>query len=379
MHLQHITENQRKQWNLFAAEEPRFALLQSWEWGQCKQLLGWIPFRIAVVNNGKIVAGAQILLKRMMLGLLSVAYIPRGPIGLWTDPQIFRLLFAGIHRIARRYRAVFLKIEPPLLRDSEAGNLLRSEKFRPSEHRNQPRSSLQIDLTQDLDAILSRMRPKTRQYLKRASREQIVVRTGEHKDLPAFYRLMCVTGTRDSFSARTRAYYDAEWQTIIANGRGALLMAYHDDQLLAVRTVHRFGMHAAEFHAGSLLCQNLHPNHLLVWEAIKWARARGCHTYDLWGIPDELADERNPNNAPVRKKGDLWGVYQFKSGFSDSAVFYMGAYDYSYIPALSSVLNSGLLKKSLLGRIMVRMDPKSGIRNSKTKATVPDFIPNLKS
>ena len=30
------------------------------------------------------------------------------------------------------------------------------------------------------------------------------------------------------------------------------------------------------------------PNYLLQWEAIRWARKRGCTLYDLWGAPDDL-------------------------------------------------------------------------------------------
>ncbi len=29
-------------------------------------------------------------------------------------------------------------------------------------------------------------------------------------------------------------------------------------------------------------------NHALQWEALQWARGRGCASYDFWGIPDAL-------------------------------------------------------------------------------------------
>jgi peptidoglycan pentaglycine glycine transferase (the first glycine) len=32
------------------------------------------------------------------------------------------------------------------------------------------------------------------------------------------------------------------------------------------------------------------PNHLLQWEAIRWARAQGCRVYDFWGAPDEFEE-----------------------------------------------------------------------------------------
>jgi hypothetical protein len=49
-----------------------------------------------------------------------------------------------------------------------------------------------------------------------------------------------------------------------------LLMALYDDELLAARTVYRFGSHAAEFHAGSRDdAASMNPDYLLVWEGIR--------------------------------------------------------------------------------------------------------------
>ena len=57
------------------------------------------------------------------------------------------------------------------------------------------------------------------------------------------------------------------------------------------------------------------PNHLLQWEAIRWARAQGCAEYDLWGAPD-APDPRYP----------LWGVYNFKQGFGGRFVRHLGVW-----------------------------------------------------
>ena len=55
------------------------------------------------------------------------------------------------------------------------------------------------------------------------------------------------------------------------------------------------------------MSSNLHrekmPNHLLQWEAMRWAKAQGCAVYDLWGAPDEL-----------NESDSMWGVYKFKEG-----------------------------------------------------------------
>jgi lipid II:glycine glycyltransferase (peptidoglycan interpeptide bridge formation enzyme) len=59
------------------------------------------------------------------------------------------------------------------------------------------------------------------------------------------------------------------------------------------------------------------PNHLLQWEALRWARSQGCTVYDWWGAPDELS-ESHP----------MWGVYRFKEGFGGKFTAHIGAWDY---------------------------------------------------
>jgi lipid II:glycine glycyltransferase (peptidoglycan interpeptide bridge formation enzyme) len=59
------------------------------------------------------------------------------------------------------------------------------------------------------------------------------------------------------------------------------------------------------------------PNHLLQWEAIRWAKEQGCTVYDFWGSPDRL-DPKDP----------MWGVYRFKRGFGARLVRTIGAWDF---------------------------------------------------
>ena len=80
----------------------------------------------------------------------------------------------------------------------------------------------------------------------------------------------------------------------------------------------RFGNKAWYMYGASRdLHRNLMPNHLLQWEAMRWAKAQGCTVYDMWGAPDVL-DESDP----------MWGVYRFKEGFGGQFVRHLGAYDH---------------------------------------------------
>jgi peptidoglycan pentaglycine glycine transferase (the first glycine) len=166
-------------------------------------------------------------------------------------------------------------------------------------------------------------------------------------------------GRRHRFAYRSCSYYENEWQTFAAKQQTLLLFACHQDRIQAVRAPYRFGEHAAEFHAGSLASSTgLCANYLLVWEALKWAKGQGCSTYDLWGIPDEIAEAGSDGNEPpVPDRTDgLWGVYQFKRGFSKRVVCYVGAYDYVYNPLLYRLASSRLLGTDVLERVSTRLD-----------------------
>jgi lipid II:glycine glycyltransferase (peptidoglycan interpeptide bridge formation enzyme) len=359
MQLKHLTANQREEWNAFASQEPSFALLQSWEWGEFKEKLGWKIFRIAIQGQSRIIAGAQMLIRTLPLGFASIAYIPRGPIGNWLDKQIASQLLPELHRIARLHRAIFLKIEPPLINDPTNDQTLQQYDFRPSSYTNQPRATIILNLDPDMDDIMLQMRKRAREYIKYSARKGVSIREGGRDDLPIFYDLMRITGRRAHFRPRTRAYYEQEWKTFAGNKQNVLLMATYQDQPLALHMAYCFGDHAAYFHGGSSGdYTKLRPNYLLVWEAIKWAKERGCRTYDVWGIPDEVGQTVSKgHDPPVSDRTDgLWGVYRFKSGFSKNVVYYMGAYDYVYDPLLYALITNRLLNPNTMKRVSAMMD-----------------------
>jgi lipid II:glycine glycyltransferase (peptidoglycan interpeptide bridge formation enzyme) len=359
MRIEYLDNTQQKEWNAFVAQQPSFALLQSWEWGEFKEKLGWKAIRIAVLEHGQFIAGAQILIKLLLTKFASIAYIPREPIDRWLDNNVAPQLFSELHRVAYLHRAIYLKIEPPLSYDPVIDHLLQQYHFRSSSYTNQPRATIIVNLNPDLDVILRHMRPTTKQYIKSSSEKGASIHVGNFDDLSSFYNLMKVTSKREHFPERMRIYYEHEWQSFASNNQTVLLMATYQDQLLAVHMAYRFGDHAAYFHGGSIFdTAKLHPNHLLVWEAIKWAKEQDCCTYDLWGVPDEVGQAAYEGlKLPITNRTDnLWGVYLSKSGFSKNVVYYMSAYDYIYNPLIYKLTTNRLLNVDIIDRFSVMMD-----------------------
>jgi lipid II:glycine glycyltransferase (peptidoglycan interpeptide bridge formation enzyme) len=78
--------------------------------------------------------------------------------------------------------------------------------------------------------------------------------------------------------------------------------------------------------------RDLMPAYAVQWEAMRWAREKGCTLYDLWGVPDE--DEDKLESQFESRTDGLWGVYRFKRGFGGKLVRSAGPWDRVYNPAL---------------------------------------------
>lgn len=316
-------------------------LLQSWQWGQFKAAFGWQAVRVGVADEGHLVAGAQVLLRPLpFFPHLSIAYIPKGPVLDFGHREMAEALWSAIHHLARQKRAILLKIEPELPDSPVAAKQLQTWGFRPG-RTVQPRSTIHIDLRASLDEILARMKPKTRYNVRLAARKDVLVREGTAEDLPLFYRLMKVTGRRDGFAVHSRDYYETAYRLFVPTGLARLFLATYQDEVIAGLMAFAFGRRAWYLYGASADKERHRmPNHLLQWEAIRWAKQQGCLTYDLWGIPDEVGAEPEKYKSTVTNHpGGLWGVYRFKQGFGGQIVRYVGAYDYTYRPALAWLYN----------------------------------------
>ncbi|RRR77131.1 MAG: peptidoglycan bridge formation glycyltransferase FemA/FemB family protein [Candidatus Viridilinea halotolerans] len=336
-----LLEPSRTAWDAFVQAHPHGNLLQQSHWGELKAGFGWRVRHLAVCDgHGALLAGAQLLL-RSRYGL-SLAYTPRGPL-FASAPAVNHLLLNGIIRVARRARAIFLRLEPPLLEhDPQADGFhtwLLLQGLHPAAT-IQPRSSIHVDLNQPEASLLANCSKGHRADIRRAERNGVHVRVGSSSDLGTFQAIMEATGQRAGFAVHSAAYYQTAWQRFQPQAR--LLLAELNGQTVAAHLVF------ADAHAGLYLYSGAAEaglrsgaNHLLAWEAMRWARSLGCSYYDLWGIPDALgravAAPDPATHAALEATAatdPLQGVYRFKKGFGGSVVRYLPAYDHVLLPPL---------------------------------------------
>lgn len=307
-------------WTEFLSQYPDVHILQSAAWGQLKNDFDWRVVRVISGNNG-----AQILFRKLPFGL-SLAYIPRGPVGDDWDS-----LWPQVHAVCREQRAIFLKVEPDLWEGDS--NFLQGEQppfgFCRSPHEIQPPRTLLVDLQGTEEQILGRMKQKTRYNIRLARRKGIVIR--QTCDIDSFYDLMQVTGERDAFGVHSKGYYQRAIDLFEPRGNCALLCAEFEEQPLAGLMVFANGERSWYFYgASSNQYRHLMPTYLLQWKAIQWAKAQGCTAYDLWGVPDE--DQETLEANFLERRDGLWGVYRFKRGFGGKLRRVVPTWDYVYNP-----------------------------------------------
>ncbi|HEY7347380.1 MAG TPA: peptidoglycan bridge formation glycyltransferase FemA/FemB family protein [Ktedonobacterales bacterium] len=371
-----LEADQRAFWDSFVAAATHGHVLQSWGWGELKAAFGWRVVRVALWDSDRrqVLAGAQILFRSIPFTPLSVAYIPKGPVLDWSDTALCQRFFQELHPLLRARHAALLRVDPDLpeyislpdadsvedkgksaQRDADGADpgdtfadvyraaegvgvarQLRALGFRPVEDSIQPRRTIAVDLTPDERTIALHQKPKWRYNAGLAARKGVTVRVATSVgDVRRWYALLQVTGQRDRFGVHTFDYYEYAWKTFGEQAR--LLLAEHEGKLLAGIFVTLVGRESIYLYgASSNEGRSLMPNHLLQWEAMRWAKAQGATLYDLWGV----AESEDPNDP-------LAGVYRFKRGWGGKMIRYIESFDYVYSPLIYSGITLGrsLLKQ----------------------------------
>jgi peptidoglycan pentaglycine glycine transferase (the first glycine) len=336
MHVVEVTE--ARAWDRALLSLPNPHILQSWDWGEFKSRHGWRATRLLFDEGAGIVAAASVLERKVPRLPLSILYVSKGPALDWTDITLARRVLEELERLARRRRALLVKIDPDVYYPEQApefssrptcadevARLLESRGWRFSNEQIQFRNTLLLDLTRSEDELLAAMKQKTRYNVRLADRRGVTIRRISSADgleglpeaLDLFYRLYTETAQRDGFIIRPFSYYRDAWGAFLERGEAHLLLAEFKGETVAGLLVFTFGAVAWYMYGASASRHRRHmPNYLLQWEAIRQVKAAGCRLYDLWGAPDTL-DESDP----------MWGVARFKLGLGGHLACGVGAWD----------------------------------------------------
>lgn len=197
-------------------------LLQSSAWASVKS--EWENERVGFYSDNKIVAVASLLYRSLPFGF-TMCYIARGPIMDYTDHSLMDFVFSSLKTIAKKKRALFIKIDPALClsktyNDNQVYDC--SEKTLETLNYLQKLGFIWSGQTSEMvDTIQPRIQAKVykenfdEKYLPKSARQAI--RTAQNKGintqfggielLELFSFLMKKTEARKSIHLRNEAYY----------------------------------------------------------------------------------------------------------------------------------------------------------------------------
>ena len=128
--LHPVTDSQT--WDNTLATLPNAHLLQSWQWGEFKSRYGWSARRLLWTERGPLeggsarsvhprpLAAAQVL--KRTVGPFSILYVPKGPCLDWSNAELAAAVLTGLEALARRERAIFIKIDPEIILEEKSQN-----------------------------------------------------------------------------------------------------------------------------------------------------------------------------------------------------------------------------------------------------------------
>lgn len=327
-----------EEWQRIAAALPNAHALQSWSWGEFKSRWGWSA-RYWVLDegeNGGVNAAALVLKRAIPFTPFSILYAPKGPMLDYADLSLRQRVLAQLEQLAQHERAILIKIDPdvPLATGFDPAepdpvgtvwvNELQTRGWLFSQEQVQFRNTVLLDLTRSEDELLAAMKQKTRYNIRLAAKKEIVIRPGTPADFAVLVEMYRETAARDGFTIRPTEYYLDAWQTFYRDGLAQPLLAEFEGEPVAGVMLIRSGNTVLYMYGVSTEKERPRmPNHLLQWEAIRWAKVQGATFYDFWGAPDEFVETDR-----------MWGVWRFKEGFSGQVVQTIGAWDYPARPRL---------------------------------------------
>lgn len=279
--------------------------LQLWGWGELKSSHNWRAIRVAVYDEGHAIGGAQLLIRPLPRPFREFVYVPRGPFT--REGREVEVLSEIASFVRANLSAVLLSIEP----DTQEAYV--SSAWRPGRNTILIPDTLILDLKRPLDELQSHMTKKTRQYIRKSSREDLEIRrVTKREDIAKCLAIYRQTAQRAGFAIHDdQYYYDLHEQM----GESSVIFAsYQDDQPIAFLWMALSAATAFELYGGmDDTGQRLRANYALKWYAITKCHEWGVRRYDMNGLLND-------------------GVSNFKRGFADHETTLAGTYDLPLSP-----------------------------------------------
>lgn len=326
-------------WDEFLANCPGGHHEQSSLWGDVKRRYGWIPQRVTLTREGRILGGFQILTRRFGR-LLRIGYICKGPVVATWDTETTEACVTAVDSYARRNRISYLVADLPYNGHSLVDSLQKIG-FVPHPNHLPPTTVMKattiVDLRPELSAILAGMTTNARRNIRRSEQEGVTVREGSINDVPIFRELMLQLCARLKTGPTPPEpdFFENLFRIFSPKGHVSLFLAQYQNSIVSAAIVFFFGETARLWKVGwSGEGAKARPNNALWWGAMKRAKERGSKFFDLVGVDDKIAKQVLAGKVLSKEEA---GSAHFKLGFGGDVILLPGQYTRFYNPLLGMI------------------------------------------
>lgn len=309
-------------WDKWLLDNNFDSYLQSWSWGEILSRGGQNVNRLAVQESDKIIAVAQIIIKKLPLNKWY-AFCPKGPVISLDNQTRQSEILEKIGEYLQSQGCIFLRIEP------EFEWTDKKQKIKGA-HDINPRATLILNIDLPEEKLLENLHSKTRYNLRLAQRKEL--RFENDKKFSVFWDLIQKTSSRDNFILHPEKSY----QNIMGDSRVEQVTIYNGDNAIASGGFIGFGntfvylYGALDYEARQLMAP-----YLLQWSAIQLGKKLGYKYYDFFGvaptkgtrkIDDKILSFRS-DEFEYDETHTYAGITRFKLGFGGEVREVNGTFD----------------------------------------------------
>lgn len=291
---------------LASQDRPHF--IQSAAWGNVKRSFGWSSglIELPLADGRDLVARGY---SKRVPGLGRLIHLPRVS---GVEVRDVPALSAALRELPGTFG---VKLELFQQDDADLAAALAAEGW-VGGRGTQYRHAVEIDLSGTPDDIWARLKKRTRNLVRRASEQDIVVERVDADETAKRRMLDLVAVTKDRSGAyfHTERYLRATWDELCAAGQGRFYTVREDGEVVASAFVATFGDRAWYKDGGSVRTgSKSNAPHLLHVRIAEELQSEGFRTYELGNIPDP----DGPQDGPMA------GLGTFKRGFNKDTVSFM--------------------------------------------------------
>lgn len=292
--------------------------LQSHQWGEFRKKTGVQVEKLGFFVGGELQNAIQVTFHKVPVLNRFVGYFPKGfaPDG----DQI-----SALQQLAKKYNTIYIKMEPnvkkPLEQNSADNPQIQFlQKFQIEEGRPLfTRYTFELNLEPSEEELMNKQNSKTRYNVKLAEKKGVkIIEDTSEQGLEDYLKILEETTKRQGFYAHTPDYFRKLWESLKDSGMMHILKAVYENQVLVVWIVFIFnGVLYYPYGASSSLHREVMASNLMMWEVIRFGKAKGCKNFDMWGSLGPDPDPKSP-----------WsGFHRFKKGYGGELVEFIGSYD----------------------------------------------------